>query len=135
LSNNQEEPRVTADQPPQTTPPRRADEVLTLMVGMFSTGATDNVEAIVATDYLDHQGLGAGPVRGPSGFRTVVTAARSGYAVLDVTIEDLIAQDDRCAARLRWRGTRLSGEGVERETLEFVRVRNGLAVEHWGGRS
>jgi hypothetical protein len=105
------------------------------MVEMFSSGATDDVEAIVASDYLDHQGLGTGPVLGPSGFRTVVTAARTGYAVLDVIIEDLIEQDDRCAARIRWRGTRLSSESVERETLEFVRVRNGMAIEHWGGRS
>jgi hypothetical protein len=105
------------------------------MVEVFGTGATDDVEAIVASDYLDHQGLDNESVRGPFGFRTVVTAARTGYVVFDVIIEDLIEQDDRCAARLRWRGTRLSGESVERETLEFVRVRNGMAVEHWGGRS
>lgn len=57
------------------------------------------------------------------------------YETLDVTIEDLIADTDRVAARLRWRGKRTSGEPVERESLEIIRVVDGRAIEHWGGRS
>jgi predicted SnoaL-like aldol condensation-catalyzing enzyme len=59
---------------------------------------------------------------------------RPRYRTLDVTIEDLIAAEDRAKVRLRWRGTRTSGDDVERETLEIIRIQDGTAVEHWGGR-
>lgn len=104
------------------------------MVAMFSSGDVSEVETHVHADYFDHQGLGGQPIRGPSGFATVVAAARSDYEHLEVTVEDLITGADRAAARLRWHGTRLHGEVVRRETLEIVRIVDGRAVEHWGGR-
>ena len=109
--------------------------VMRAMVSIFASGDLSKVEAVVHTDYVDHQGLGAGPIRGPDGFATVVRAARSNYEVLDVVLQDLIEGHDRSAARLRWRGIRLSGESVERESIDIVRVEDGRAVEHWGGRS
>ena len=105
------------------------------MVMMFSTGDLTEVEATVAEDYLDHQGLVGAPIHGAVGFAQVVATARAAYRTLEVTIEDLVVAEDRAAARLRWRGTRPSGELVERETLEIVRIAEGVAVEHWGGRS
>jgi len=54
---------------------------------------------------------------------------------LDFAVEDIFASGDRATARLRWRGNRPEGEVVERETIEIVRVENGKAVEHWGGRT
>jgi ketosteroid isomerase-like protein len=105
------------------------------MVEVFDTGAVDRVSEFVHVDYLDHQGLGGEPIRGAAGFSLVVRTARSGYEALRVTIEDLIEEGDRVAARLRWFGTRASGEAVERETLEIIHVRDGMATEHWGGRS
>lgn len=109
--------------------------MLRAMVAAFNTGQVGDVDAVVHADYLDHQGLDGAPIRGPSGFATVVARARSGYEDLDVTLEDLLEQGDRAAARLRWRAMRRSGEVVDRETLELIHVRDGLAVEHWGGRS
>jgi len=105
------------------------------MIAMFSTGDMTGLEMTVAPDYLDHQGLGGEPIHGAHGFAEVVAAARAGHVTLDVTIEDLIVADGSAAARLRWRARRPSGELVERETLEIVRIEDGRAVEHWGGRS
>ena len=105
------------------------------MVAAFATGDVSNVDALVAETYLDHQGLGSGALRGPEGFRQVVVAARSAYTPLAITIEDLIAEGDRVAARLRWHGTRTSdGAAVDRETIDIVRFAHGQAVEHWGSR-
>ena len=105
------------------------------MVRAFTTGDVSNVDSLVADAYLDHQGLGSGALRGPEGFRQVVVAARSAYTPLAITIEDLIAEGDRVAARLRWHGTRTSdGAAVDRETIDIVRFAHGQAVEHWGSR-
>jgi ketosteroid isomerase-like protein len=103
------------------------------MVLMFSTGDLTELEATVARSYLDHQGLRGETIHGAEGFANVVAAARAAYRTLDVTVEDLVVTDDRAVARLRWRGTRPSGEHVERETREIIRIDEGKAVEHWGG--
>ena len=105
------------------------------MVQAFDTGDTGRTELYVHPDYLDHQSLGGQPIRGVAGFVTVVGAARTGFSRLNVTVEDLISGADRAAARLRWTGTRESGDDVVRETLEIVRIVDGRAIEHWGGHS
>lgn len=99
---------------------------------MFSTADLSGVDSIIAVGYIDHQGLEGIEIRGPEGFSRVVRAARSALPDLQVDIEDLIAEGDRVVARLRWRGTQSTGERIERETIDIVRVANGQAVEHWG---
>lgn len=112
-----------------------SETVMRAMVQAFDTGDTSSVESYVHPDYLDHQGLRGHRIRGAAGFATVVGAARTGFLRLNVTVEDLISGSDRAAARLRWTGTRESGDDVVRETLEIVRIVDGRAIEHWGGRS
>ena len=120
---------------PGRVPRKDASAVMRAMVAAFNTGDVYDAAAAVHVDYVDHQGLGGAPMRGPTGFAAVVAAARSGYEELEVTIEDLIEDGDRAAARLRWSGIRSSGTRVDRETLEIIRVEGGKAIEHWGGRS
>lgn len=101
---------------------------------MFSTGDLSDLEETVHPAHLDHQGLRGEPVRGPAGFASVGAAARAGFTNLDVTVEDLITNPDRAAARLQWSGVQADRE-VTCQTLEIVRIEDGMAVEHWGGRS
>lgn len=104
------------------------------MVAMFNTGRLSELEATVHPDYQDHQGIDGQELHGQDGFAAVVTIARSGYIDLEVVIEELIDQGSSCSALLRWRGTRPSGEPVERATFEILRTQDERAVEHWGGR-
>jgi predicted ester cyclase len=77
--------------------------------------------------------MGGIEVRGADGFRRVVAGARSAFTHLEVTVEDLIAEGDRVAARIRWRGVLASdGRLVDRETIDIVRFADGQAIEHWG---
>jgi len=49
-----------------------------------------------------------------------------------LSIEDLIANETRAVARIRWRfAPPGQGDAVERETIEIIRVEGGQAVEHW----
>lgn len=102
------------------------------IVKMFETGDLSNVAAVIAGEYVDHQGVDGTPITGRDGFGRVVQAARAGFSELDVGVEDLIAEDDRVVARLRWRGTRPTGEWSSRETIEIIRFAAGRAAEHWG---
>lgn len=110
-------------------------EVLRAMVAIFASGDPSKAATIVAEDYLDHQGLGGGPLRGIDGFVSVVLTNFAAYEHQDISIEDLFGVEDRAVARIHWRGRRRSGENVDRETIDIVRVVDGRAVEHWGARA
>ena len=54
------------------------------IVDIFSTGDVSQLDAVIAPEYLDHQGLGGGAMRGQAGFRQVVTVARAALPDLQV---------------------------------------------------
>jgi predicted SnoaL-like aldol condensation-catalyzing enzyme len=112
-----------------------ATEVLEVMVAMFASGDASGAAAVVADDYLDHQGLGDGPRHGAAGFAEVVRANHESCEHHEVTIEDLFGTTDRAVARIRWRGRRRDGATFDRETIDIVRVIDGRAVEHWGAHA
>jgi len=112
-----------------------ASDVLREMVRMFASGDPSDAATVVAADYLDHQGLGAGPIRGVDGFALVVRTNHEAYEQQEISIEDLFGTDDRAVARISWRGRRPGGEVVDRETIDIVRVADGRAAEHWGART
>jgi predicted SnoaL-like aldol condensation-catalyzing enzyme len=105
------------------------------MVESFSTGDVSYVAELIAPDYVDHQGIGDGALKGPEGFARAVRAARSNIHSLQVDVEDIFGTDDRAVARLRWIETSTVGERRERETIDIVRVHDGRAIEHWGARA
>ena len=110
----------------------RAQDVMTAMVAMFASGDPSDAADFVDVSYLDHQGLGDGPLRGVDGFAFVVRTNFASYQHLDVRIEDLFATGDRVAARISWEGRRTDGEHTVRQTIDILRVVHGRAVEHWG---
>jgi predicted ester cyclase len=106
-------------------------EAARTIVQFFASGDLSSLTAAIADDYVDHQGLGGVEIRGQDGFRQVVEAARQ-HAGLKVTIEDLVAMDDKVALRLRWTGFDIEGRSVARETLDLLRFTEGRLAEHWG---
>ena len=111
---------------------RSAADVLQAMVDAFRSGDVSQVEDYVAADYHDHQGLDGLAVFGPEGFVRVVRAARTSFVTLDVDIGESDTDGANIEARLRWRGLRADGSVDERETIDRLHVRGGLAVAHWG---
>jgi predicted ester cyclase len=103
------------------------------IVEIFDTGAVNLIPSLIAPEYVDHQGLGEQEIRGPNGFRKVVEAARRDEGV-HVTVEDLVADEERAAVRLRWSGVNQAGVVVTRETLDTLRFANGRLIEHWGSQ-
>jgi predicted nucleotidyltransferase/predicted ester cyclase len=111
-------------------------QVMLAMVAAFDSGDLSTIAETVDPDYLDHQGLeDRHPLVGIDGFSRVVKAARAGFSELSVTVADLIEGTDRVAARILWVGVQPSGEGIQRETIDIIRVVDGRAIEHWGAQS
>src|SRR4051794_23946319 len=97
--------------------PLSATEVLEAMVGMFASGDTSAAGDVVAPNYVDHQGIGAGPITGLEGFTSVVRSNHAAYERQEISVIDLFGASDRAVARIRWRGRRHDGEEVDRETI------------------
>jgi hypothetical protein len=74
--------------------------VIRSMVTMFATGDTTKAASVVADEYVDHQGLGDGPIFGADGFCHVVAAARSGFTDLDTSVLDCIAEGEKVVVRI-----------------------------------
>lgn len=106
--------------------------VMRRMVAAFASGDAEDCGEYLSGSYVDHQGRGGAPLHGLDGFREVVRAAHRDTTP-EVCIEDLVADESRAAARLRWRFRTPGGGCVERETIEMIRIEDGRAVEHWGG--
>jgi predicted ester cyclase len=108
-----------------------AEAAARAIIGILASGDLDAVSSAVAEEYIDHQGLGDVEIRGPHGFRRVVAAVQESPD-MRVTIEDIVAAEDKAALRLRWHGTTRAGRTVTRETLDLLRFADGRLIEHWG---
>jgi hypothetical protein len=112
-----------------------AARVMRRMITAFATGDTHDCHEYISASYLDHQGRGGVPLHGPDGFQQVIRAAHRS-ATPHLSIEDVIANETRAVARIRWRFTPPGPEGtIERETIEIIRVEGGQAAEHWGAEA
>ncbi len=108
-----------------------AEAAARVIIDILATGDLDTVSSAVAEEYIDHQGLGDVETRGQHGFRRIVEAVHTSSDVR-VTIEDIVAAEDKAALRLGWHGINRAGRTVTRETLELLRFADGRLIEHWG---
>jgi ketosteroid isomerase-like protein len=108
-----------------------AEAAARVIIDILATGDLDTVSSAVAEKYIDHQGLGDVEIRGQHGFRRIVEAVHTSSDVR-VTIEDIVAAEDKAALRLGWHGINRAGRTVTRETLELLRFADGRLIEHWG---
>lgn len=105
-------------------------------------GQLDLIDKMVAEDFVDHEAPPGQepPVRGRDVTRTVVEGMREAFPDLEVEVQQVVAEGDLVTARTTWRGTHEgsffgidpSNESVEVESIDIVRVEDGVVTEHWG---
>ncbi|MDP9357228.1 MAG: ester cyclase [Chloroflexota bacterium] len=123
----------------ESTAEANKDLIRRIIDRAFNDGDLDIFAEVLADDYLDHQAGPAAP-RGPEAFRGFVVAFRATLPDVEVTVEDLIAEGDRVALRVTWRGTQLgplgsvpaTGRAVEFVGYHLYRIEDGKVAEHWG---
>ncbi len=108
---------------------------------IISTGDFDRAEEIVDPDASDNELLlGDPPAKLIDSFKETFLEAREAFPDLRVTVEDLVAEGDRVAARVTMRGTHQrefqglapTGKRVQVRAIDMFRISNGKIVEHWG---
>jgi steroid delta-isomerase-like uncharacterized protein len=104
-------------------------------VRMLNTHDPDLVDEFVAVDYINNN-----PVpHGREANRTMWTQFFTAFPDLEATMEDLVLEGDRVAARFVYRGTHraeffgipATGRRIEMRSLDIWRVGDGEFVEHW----
>ncbi len=95
----------------------------------FNRRDLDALDTLLAIDIVDHT---AGPEQAPGwqGIKAVWSYLFATYPNITATVEDLLADGDRVAARVTFRGL----SAVEPRAgmgLEFMRVAEGRVVELW----
>ena len=108
---------------------------------IVSTGDFGRAGEIVDQDTPDNELLPDDPpARLIDTFKDTFKEAREGFPDLSITVEDLMAEGDRVAARVTMRGTHLgefqglapTGKRVEVGAIDMFRISGGKIVEHWG---
>jgi predicted ester cyclase len=108
---------------------------------IVSTGTFERASEIVDQDALDNELLPHDPpAKLIDTFKETFAEAREGFPDLSITVEDLMVEGDRVAARVTMRGTHRgefqgiapTGKRVEIKAIDMFRITNSKIVEHWG---
>ena len=107
---------------------------------VWNEGRAEAIDEMFAADGVA-RGLGeaGAEVRGPAAFRSYFAKLRGAFPEFEVTVEDVIAEGDKVAARwsakMMHRGDDLgvaaSGRQVAVTGMSFIRIKDGRIVEGW----
>jgi steroid delta-isomerase-like uncharacterized protein len=105
----------------------------------FNAGDTAECMALLAPDLIMNLAELPEPRCGPEAWREGFELMKHAFPDLEAHIEDLVADGDKVAVRLRFRGTHsgeflgipATGRAVEYVSHEFYRVADGLIAEEW----
>ncbi len=106
-------------------------DVLSAMLEMFESGDASKAPSVIASDYFDHQGLGGRPLHGPRGFAQVVEVVQGAFPELRIAILSHVSDERHIAAVLEWAYSSEAGL-TTRQTLEWLTISDGRAIEHRG---
>ena len=103
-----------------------------------SKGDPDAANELLAPGFVLHVPLPCSP--GIQGIDEVVTACRAAFENLNVTVEDMLAEEDRVAARFTARGIHKgpfmglppTGKPIVMTGIEIFRLERGRIAELWG---
>ena len=102
---------------------------------MVNKGNLAGVDEVLDENYIYH--FPTHDIKGPEGFKEFVAMMRKAFPDLNVTIEELIAEDNRVAVRVTMRGTfkgelmgiTPTGRKLTFPEAVFIRFENGKEVE------
>jgi steroid delta-isomerase-like uncharacterized protein len=104
---------------------------------VFLRGSLDAVDELLTDDFTPHTW---GPVtQGKEGLKQAIARVSAGLADATMTIEDVVAEDDRVAVRLTshavqvgpFMGLPPSGRAYTIGEIHIFRIRDGRIAEHW----
>lgn len=101
---------------------------------IINTGSEKLAEELISPDVVFHVPGRSEPMRGPAGYLAVIGMMRSGFPDIQWTLEEMIAEDDKVAARFTMRGTHQgsffgvppTGKTIEVQAMNVYRLRRSI---------
>jgi steroid delta-isomerase-like uncharacterized protein len=123
----------------QNTSPVANAELVLAGFRAFNAGDADGCMALAAPDLIINLAELPEPRHGREAWRQGFEMMRTAFPDLQANIEDIVAAQDKVAARVRFRGTHsgeflgipATGRAIEYVSHEFYRVADGLVAEEW----
>jgi len=106
----------------------------------INTASEQLATELISTNAIFHVPGRPEPMKGPSGYLAVIGMMRGGFPDIQWTLEELIAEGDKIAARFTMRGTHRgpffgvppTGKKIEVQAMNFYRFSEGQIVEERG---
>ncbi len=107
---------------------------------VFNKGKLDQVDALIAAEYINHNPIGPGGKSGIEGFKQTVRALRFAFPDLRFTVEQMIVNGDQVVARTTMQGTHKNSfmgidptdKKVTVSGFDIYRIADGVVRERWG---
>jgi steroid delta-isomerase-like uncharacterized protein len=115
-----------------------------LVMGRFTdfinTASETLADELISPDAIFHVPGRSEPVRGPAGYLAIIGMMRAGFPDIQWTLEEMIAEGDKVAARFTMRGTHRgaffgvppTGNPIVVQAMNFYRLSRGQFVEERG---
>lgn len=106
----------------------------------INTASEKLAEELIAPDAIFYVPGRPDPMRGSAGYLSIIGMMRGGFPDIQWTLEDMVFEGDKVAARFTMRGTHQgnfmgvppTGKKIEVPAMNFYRLSNGQIVEEHG---
>ena len=109
-------------------------------VEFINTASQKLAEELISPNAIFHVPGRPEPMRGPAGYLAIIKMMRGGFPDIQWTLEEMVAEGDKVAARFIMRGTHQgtffgvppSGKKIAVQAMNFYRLSDGKFVEERG---
>ena len=114
--------------------------VMGRFVEFINTGNEKLAEELISPEAIFYVPGRAEPMRGPAGYLAIIGMMRGGFPDIQWTLEEMIAEDDKVAARFTMRGTHQgsffgvppTGKTIAVQAMNFYHLSGGQFIEERG---
>jgi steroid delta-isomerase-like uncharacterized protein len=120
--------------------PEASKQIMIRFTEFINTASETLAAELISPDAIFHVPGRSEPMRGPAGYLAIIQMMRGGFPDIRWTIEEMVAEGDKVAARFTMRGTHLgtffgtpsTGKKIAVQALNIYRLSGGQIVEETG---
>jgi steroid delta-isomerase-like uncharacterized protein len=115
-------------------------QVMSRFLKFINTASEALAQELISSDAVFHVPGRPDPVKGPEGYLEIIAMMRSGFPDIQWTLEEMVAEGDKIAARFIMRGTHngsffgvsATGKSIQVQAMNIYRLSDGKFVEERG---
>jgi steroid delta-isomerase-like uncharacterized protein len=114
--------------------------VMNRFLEFINTASEKLAQELISPDAVFHVPGRTEPMRGPAGYLAIIGMMRGGFPDIQWTLEEMVAEGDKVAARFTMRGTHRgtffgvppTGKTISVQAMNIYRLSGGQFVEEHG---